>query len=383
MKIQAAVARAPGKLAYEPLDLDSPRDNEILVRVVATGICHTDLSAIEQLLPARLPMVPGHEGAGIVEAVGASVTKVTPGDHVVMTYDYCDDCRACKDHDHTYCHHAVERCFLGDRPDGSATLHDADKNIVHGSFFGQSSLATYALCYDRNVVKVRKDAPLELLGPLACGIQTGAGAVLNALNVTEATDFAVFGAGAVGLSAVMAAHVARAPAIIAVDISEDRLEMARNLGATHVFNSKNGDPVAFIRSVADGGVLRALDTSGVPAVMQQALAATAPRGTCGWLAGVDPALEVPVNPTFLLAGRSVKGIIEGESHDAQAFISRLIDLYMDGNFPFDKLCRFYDMDQLEGAITDSRSGRTIKPIVRFGGISDQGADQKDMRIANA
>ncbi|TNB46207.1 NAD(P)-dependent alcohol dehydrogenase [Martelella lutilitoris] len=375
MRIQAAVAREPGTLVYETLDLDSPRDNEILVRVVATGICHTDLSAIGQLLPARLPMVPGHEGAGVVEAVGAGVTKVVPGDHVVMTYDYCGDCRACDDHDHTYCHHAVERCFLGDRPDGSATLHDAERKVVHGSFFGQSSLATYALCYDRNVVKVRKDAPLALLGPLACGIQTGAGAVLNALDVNANTDFAVFGAGAVGLSAVMAAHVAGAPIIIAVDISDDRLEMARALGATHVFNSKNGDPVAFIRSVTDGGVLRSLDTSGVPTVMQQALAATAPRGVCGWLAGVDPALEVPVNPTFLLAGRSVKGIIEGESHDAQAFISRLIDLYMDGRFPFDKLCRFYEMDQLAEALDDSRSGRTIKPIVRFGDISGRGIDQ--------
>ncbi|AVW89742.1 NAD(P)-dependent alcohol dehydrogenase [Celeribacter baekdonensis] len=365
MKIQAAIARDPGKLSYETLTLDVPRPNEILVRVVATGICHTDLSAINQLLPARLPMVPGHEGAGIVEAVGSAVTKVAPGDHVVMTYDYCDDCRACRDHDHTYCHHAVERCFLGDRPDGSSTLFDAQDAVVHGSFFGQSSLATYALCYDRNVIKVRKDAPLDVLGPLACGIQTGAGAVFNALGVTKQTDFAVFGAGAVGLSAVMAAHVAGAPTIIAVDISEERLEMARDFGATHVFNSRTEDPVAFIQSVTEGGVLRSLDTSGVPTVMQQALAATAPRGTCGWLAGVDPALEVPINPTFLLAGRSVKGIIEGESHDAQTFITKLVDLYMEGRFPFDKMCQFYEMDQLEQALVDSKSGATIKPIIRF------------------
>ncbi|WP_434287342.1 NAD(P)-dependent alcohol dehydrogenase [Celeribacter sp. SCSIO 80788] len=368
MKIQAAVARQTGQLAYETLDLDAPRANEILVRVVATGICHTDLSAINQVLPARLPMVPGHEGAGIVEAVGADVTKVQVGDHVVMTYDYCDDCRACHDHDYTYCHHSVERCFLGDRPDGSTTLTDADHKTVHGSFFGQSSLATYALCYDRNVVKVRKDAPLELLGPLACGIQTGAGAVFNALDVTDKTDFAVFGAGAVGLSAIMAAHVAKAPIIIAVDISDERLALAKELGATHTFNPKNGDALEFIHGITDGGVLRALDTSGVPAVMQQALASTAPRGTCGWLAGVDPKLEVPINPTFLLTGRSVKGIIEGESHDAQAFISKLVDLYLDGKFPFDTLCKFYDMDDLDQAMADGKSGKTIKPIVRFGAV---------------
>jgi aryl-alcohol dehydrogenase len=364
MKIQALVARETGKTHIETLFLDEPRENEILVRMVATGICHTDISAIHQILPARLPMVPGHEGAGIVEAVGRGVSRVAPGDHVVMTYDYCGECRACHDHDHTYCHHAVERCFLGDRPDGSSTLTDGAQ-IVHGSFFGQSSLATHALCYDRNVVKVRKDAPLELLGPLACGIQTGAGAAFNALGVNDRTDFAVFGTGAVGLSAIMAAKIAGAPRIIAVDVSDERLALARDFGATDTFNGRSGDAVAFIRSITDGGVLRSLDTSGVPRVMQQALESTAPRGACGWLAGVDPKLEVPVNPTFLLAGRKLQGIIEGESHDAEAFIGRLIDYYMDGRFPFDRMCKFYPFEDYERAIADAESGRTIKPIIRF------------------
>jgi len=364
MKIEAVVARETGKTHIETLFLDEPRENELLVRVVATGICHTDISAIHQILPARLPMVPGHEGAGIVEAVGSAVTHVVPGDHVVMTYDYCGECRACNDHDHTYCHHAVERCFLGDRPDGSSTLNDG-ANSVHGSFFGQSSLATYALCYDRNVVKVRKDAPLQLLGPLACGIQTGAGAAFNALGVTHKTDFAVFGTGAVGLSAIMAARIAGAPRIIAVDVSDERLQLARDFGATDTFNAHSGDAVEFIRSITDGGVLRALDTSGVPRVMQQALASTAPRGACGWLAGVDPNLEVPVNPTFLLAGRRLQGIIEGESHDAEAFIGKLIDLYMDGVFPFDRMCKFYTFDEYEQAIADAEAGVTIKPIILF------------------
>lgn len=366
MDILAAVARNPGKLRIETLTLDDPRENEILVRLVATGICHTDLSAIGLTLPARLPMVPGHEGAGIVQAVGSGVTRVAPGDHVVMTYDYCGSCRACRDHQHTYCHHAVERCFIGDRPDGSATLQSA-LGPVHGSFFGQSSLATYALCYDRNVVKVRRDAPLELLGPLACGVQTGAGAALNALAVGADTDFAIFGAGAVGLSAVMAAKVAGAPKIICVDISDDRLTLARELGATHTFNSRNGDAVEYIRTITEGGVLRSLDTSGVPEVMQHALLATAPRGACGWLAGVDPALEVPINPTFLLAGRRVQGIIEGESHDAEAFIGRLIDLFMDGKFPFDRLCRFFDFKDLDAALRAAHDGSVVKPIIRFDG----------------
>ncbi|KAB2759862.1 NAD(P)-dependent alcohol dehydrogenase [Brucella anthropi] len=364
MQIQAAVARQPGQIAIETVELDAPRDNEILVRLVATGICHTDLSAISLTLPSRLPMVPGHEGAGIVEAVGAAVTKVVPGDHVVMTYDYCGHCRACRDHAHTYCHHSVKYCFEGDRPDGSSTLQ-SERGPVHGSFFGQSSLATYSLCYDRNVVKVRKDAPLELLGPLACGIQTGAGAALNALKVSSKTDFAVFGAGAVGLSAILAARIAEAPRIVAVDISDERLALAREFGATETFNGAFGDAVAFIRSITEDGVLVALDTTGVPSVMQQAVAATAPRGACGWLAGVNPALEVPVNPTFLLPGRKVHGIIEGESHDPETFINQLIDWHMEGRFPFDRMCRFYAFENIEEALADSRSGSTIKPIVTF------------------
>lgn len=364
MQIQAAVARQPGKITIETLELDAPRPNEILVRLVATGICHTDLSAINLTLPSRLPMVPGHEGAGIVEAVGQAVTKVAPGDHVVMTYDYCGHCRACRDHDHTYCHHSVKYCFEGDRPDGSSTLQSAH-GAVHGSFFGQSSLASHALCYDRNVVKVRKDAPLELLGPLACGIQTGAGAALNALKVSPKTDFAVFGAGAVGLSAILAARIAGAPRIVAVDISEERLALAREFGATETFVGTSGDAVAFIRSITEDGVLAALDTTGVPAVMQQAVAATAPRGACGWLAGVNPALEVSVNPTFLLPGRKVQGIIEGESHDPQTFINQLIDWYMEGRFPFDRMCRFYPFEAVNQAFTDSHQGLVIKPIVRF------------------
>lgn len=364
MKIQAAIARERGRLTIETLELDAPRENEVLVRLVATGICHTDLSAIDLILPARLPMVPGHEGAGIVETVGSSVTNVSPGDHVVMTYDYCGHCRACRDHDHAYCHHAVEYCFQGDRPDGSSTLL-SPLGPVHGSFFGQSSLATHALCYDRNVVKVREDAPLELLGPLACGIQTGAGAALNALKLSPRTDFAVFGAGAVGLSAVMGARIAGVPMIIAIDVADARLALARVLGATHTFNPRSGDPVTFVRSLTEDGVLASLDTSGVPAAMQQALASTAPRGTCGWLAGVDSQLEIPVNPTFLLSGRSVKGIIEGESHNAQEFIGRLVDWFMEGRFPFDRMCRFYGLGSLNDAIADSRSGRVIKPIIKF------------------
>lgn len=364
MKINAAVTRVPGTFAFEILTLEDPRANEILVRMVATGICHTDLSAMDQILPSPLPIVLGHEGAGIVERVGSAVTKVIPGDHVVMTYDHCGTCPSCAAGEHTYCHDAVARCFGGSRPDGSSPLaHGAES--IHGSFFGQSSLASHALCYERNVVKVRKDAPLVMLGPLACGIQTGVGAALNALAIREGSDFVVFGVGAVGLSAVMGAKIAGARRIIAVDISDERLALARELGATDTVNGLHEDPVERVHGLTPGGAMFSLDTSGVPRVMEQALSCLAPRGTCGWLAGVNPTLTVPVNPTFLLAGRKLRGIIEGDSHNPQVFINQMVDWFLDGRLPFDRLCKTYAFADLETALADCRSGKTIKPIVVF------------------
>jgi aryl-alcohol dehydrogenase len=365
MQIQAAIVRETGKIAVETVELDSPRDNEILVRNVATGVCHTDLAVMNQVLPAPLPMALGHEGAGVVVKVGANVTKVVPGDHVLMSYDYCGDCPSCNANKQTYCHHSFDYCFGGHRPDGSATL-SKDGTPIGSSFFGQSSFATHSLCYDRNVVKVRKDAPLELLGPLGCGIQTGAGAILNALKVEEGSDIAVFGAGAVGLAAIMAAKVAGARHIFAIDVIPERLDLARDLGATHVINGASEDPLARIAEHTEGGVMYALDTTGVKHVMTQAVSCLAPRGTCVWVAGVSPDMNIEVNPLFLLYGRSVRGVIEGESHDAQAFITRLIDLYMDGKFPFDRLIKTYPFSQFTTAMSDAKSGATIKPVVVFG-----------------
>lgn len=364
MKIESAICRHAGQIAIETVDLEDPRENEILVRNIATGICHTDISVMNQVLPAPLPIVLGHEGAGIVEKIGAKVSNVEVGDHVVMTYDYCGTCPSCLAEKQTYCHHSFDYCFGGDRPDGSSPISQ-NGDTVHGSFFGQSSLATYSLCYDRNVVKVRKDAPIELLGPLACGIQTGAGAVLNALKVEQDTDFAVFGAGAVGLSAIMAAKIAGARRIIAVDVVPDRLELACELGATDIINGTSQDVLEKIATFTQGGVMYALDTSGVPSVMEQAVMSLAPRGTCGWLAGVSPDLTIAVNPTFLLNGRSIRGIIEGDAHDAEAFINQLIDWNMEGRFPFERLIRTFPFSDLDAAIAAGKSGKVIKPVVVF------------------
>lgn len=365
MQIRAAVARTPGApMSIEALDLDDPRAGEILVRVVATGVCHTDLVVRDGMLPTPQPVVLGHEGAGIVESVGAGVTKVVPGDHVVMSFNSCGACPSCVDGAETYCYEFFAYNFQAARSDGSTALRSG-AGSVHSNFFGQSSFATHALCHERNVVKVPTDVPLELLGPLACGVQTGAGAVMNALGVGSGASFGVFGAGSVGLSAIMAAKVVGAATIVAVDIDVRRLATAEELGATHTIDPASRDAAAEIVQLTGGGLNFALDTTGLAPVIRSAVDSLAPRGTCGILGASAPGSEITLDEVhFMTGGRRLVGIVEGESHP-ETFIPMLIDLYRSGAFPFDKLVTFYDLDQIDDAFNDCEAGTTIKPIVRM------------------
>lgn len=365
MRIKAAVVRDKGgPLTLETLELEEPRDDEILVRVVATGVCHTDVVVRDGLLPTPHPVVLGHEGAGIVERIGRSVSKVAPGDAVVMTYDSCGQCPSCVAHAQSYCHAFFPRNFFASRADGSSALSKEGERI-HGNFFGQSSFATHALCHERNVVKVPGDAPLELLGPLACGVQTGAGAVMNALNVTAGASFAVFGAGSVGLSAVMAARVVGATTIVAIDLHDERLEFARSVGATHTLNPARDDVVGSLIALTGYGIDYVLDTTGVARVIRQAADSLAPRGTCGILGASAPGTEIVLDEVhFMSGGRRLMGIVEGESNP-DAFIPTLIELHRQGRFPFDRMVKFYPLGEINAAIADSLEGRTIKPIVRM------------------
>lgn len=365
MKVNAAVTRAKhAPMSLEVLDLADPRDGEILVRVVATGVCHTDIAMRDQTYPVPQPIVLGHEGAGVVEKVGRGVTKVAVGDHVVMSYNSCGHCDSCNEHAPNYCHDFFGHNFAGVRPDGTSALSKGGE-VIHGNFFGQSSFANFALCHERNVVKVSKDAPLELLGPLACGIQTGAGAVINALKVGAGRTIAVFGAGSVGLSAVMAARVVGAVTIVAVDVVPERLTMAKNLGATHTLNPKEVDVVAEIMKISGTGVDFAFESTGIPAVIRNAMESLAPRGTCGIVGAASLDTEITLNAMHLMtAGRSIRGIVEGDS-TPDVFIPQLIELYRQGRFPFDKLVSFYPYEKINQAVEDAETGKAIKPIIRM------------------
>ncbi|MEJ0039664.1 MAG: NAD(P)-dependent alcohol dehydrogenase [Gammaproteobacteria bacterium] len=365
MKITAAVARNKGApFSIETLDLENPRPTEILVKVRATGVCHTDLVIREGLLPTPMPVVLGHEGAGVVERIGSAVSKVEVGDHVVMTFSSCGHCPSCLEHARTYCHEFFPRNFLAARGDGSSTLSNGPERI-NSNFFGQSSFASHAICHESNVVKVPRDVPLELLGPLACGIQTGAGAVMNALDVSVGKSFAVFGAGSVGLSAVMAAKVVGAAIIVAIDTNDERLALAQTLGATHAINPIKANPAEQLMKLTGYGLNFALDTTGIPAVIRSAVESLAPHGSCGIVGASAPDAEIVLNEThFMSAGRRLLGIVEGEANP-DVFIPLLIDLYRKGSFPFDRLITFYDFAQINEAFHASETGKAVKPVVRF------------------
>jgi len=366
MRITAAVCRNTGApFSIESLTLDPPRDDEVLVSVAATGICHTDAGMRDSPSRVPKPIVLGHEGAGVVVETGSAVRKVRPGDHVVMTFNSCGRCLCCRRGDAVYCRQLGTYNFSGQRIDGSTALADGQA-AVHSHFFGQSAFATHAICSERNVVAVRKDIPLELLGPLGCGMQTGAGAVINSLKVTPGSRVAVFGTGSVGLAAVMAARLAGAAAIIAVDTQAPRLELALELGATHAVDAGAGDAFATISTATDeAGLDFAVDTTGNLDVIHKAVEHLAPRGVCG-LINTAKGADMHANVLqMVLGGRSVRGIHQGDSVP-DVFIPQLIELYAQGRFPFDKLVSFYEFADINRAMSDMLSGRAIKPVVRMG-----------------
>jgi len=352
-QIQAAVLRPHrDQLAIESLELEGPRDDEVLVRLVASGICHTDIDFLDG--GQDPPVVLGHEGAGVVAEVGRSITAVKPGDHVVLSYQSCGRCSECFQGHPAGCEKFWEANFGFARLDGSNALA---RSGVRGHFFGQSSFATHTLATERNLVKVAKDLPLELLAPLGCGFQTGAGTIINSLRVQTGSSLAVFGTGAVGLAAIMAARLAGAHPIIGVDLNPRRLELALELGATHVIDNREEDVPSRIAAITRRGADYVLEITGDHEMHRIAAQVLSPRGTVALIAA-------PGGSTSLPEGRKAKSIIQGDAIP-QIFIPKLIKLYKAGYFPFDRLLKFYDFPDINRAIAEARRGDAIKPVLHL------------------
>ncbi|OYD60229.1 UNVERIFIED_ORG: aryl-alcohol dehydrogenase [Burkholderia sp. CF145] len=367
MKILAAVTRSANEpFKLESIDLDAPRVDEVLVRIVGAGVCHTDLVAQEGYFPMSMPAVFGHEGAGIVEQVGSAVTKVRPGDRVALTFVSCGLCSCCVTGSSPYCKLFTSLNYSGARGDGSRTLRGTG-GAISGSFFGQSSFASHAIANERNVVKVLDGVPLELAGVLGCGIQTGAGAVMRSLACRPGTSLVVLGGGAVGLSAVLGGVVQGCSTIVVVEPHQGRRELALELGATDVIDPAACDSLPdAARAICPDGADYVLDTSGRHAVIAAVPRILASRGTFGFV-GVPPAneRELPLPGTLLQmmrGGFTYRGIIEGDS-EPDVFLPQLMNLYLAGRFPFDRMIRTYPLERINEAIADQHRGLCTKVVL--------------------
>lgn len=347
----------------EEVELEAPRDDEILVRVVGVGLCHTDLVFAEREDAYPFPAVFGHEGSGIVETVGKHVTKVKSGDRVTMTFRACGDCDRCANGDAAYCRTMPMLNYIGSRADGSKALSNAE-GAVSSNFFGQSSFATHALTYEENVVIVDEDIPLEIAGPLGCGIQTGAGGVMRSLAAKPGSSILIIGGGPVGLSAVMGAKIQQCETIILLEPQVSRRELALEFGATHVLDpAEAGDLVTAIRAIVPMGLDYAFDTAGIPEVLQSVMGCLGSMGTLGVVGISPPGTPVPGDlSTLMTFGQSVRGIIEGDSNPDE-FIPELIGHYRAGRLPFDKLIKTYPLSEINQAIADQHAGKCVKVVL--------------------
>ena len=359
MQTRAAVLReADGPFTIEDIELAPPGPGQVLVKVAGVGMCHTDLLHREGAALAPLPIVLGHEGSGVVEAVGDGVTDVAVGDHVVLSFASCGECGTCTDGHPAYCDTFLMRNLFGRELDGTTGAADADGGEISSRWFGQSSFAQHCVAERRNVVVVDADLPIEQLGPLGCGFLTGAGSMVNSLAVGPGMSVVVTGAGAVGLAAVMAAKALGAETIVAVDRHPSRLELATELGATHTVGA-DADLAAEVLAITGIGAHRVLDTTGVPAVINAALASLRMTGVLGMVGVQQGDLVLDVLTPL---GKTLTAIFEGDA-DPQVLIPQLIGWWREGRFPFDRLVETFPMAEINEAEAASASGRVVKPVL--------------------
>ncbi|WP_326914756.1 NAD(P)-dependent alcohol dehydrogenase [Sphingopyxis chilensis] len=363
----AAVVREPGgAFTLETIEVEAPRAGEVRVAIAGVGLCHTDLIFRDQFAPFALPGILGHEGAGVIEAIGEGVEGLSVGDAVVVGFSSCGACPRCVEHLPSYCQNFVPLNYAGMRLDDGSTAYAKGDERVTSHFFGQSSFSALTVTRARNVVKVdTSEVALELLGPLGCGFQTGAGGVMNSLACPAGSSIAIFGGGPVGLAAVMGAVIQGCATIILVEPIAARRNIGQELGATHVIDpAEAGELAAALRAIVPAGLDFAFDTSGVVPVIEAGLAALGSHGAIG-LVGVpskaDAALNIRIT-ALMTPGHRIIGIIEGDS-DPQSFIPELIAHHAAGRFPFDRLIKTFPLDQINEAVAAQARGECIKVVL--------------------
>lgn len=362
--LAAVVPDAGADFELERVHLGEPREDELLVRIEAAGICHTDLAVAAGHFGTPFPIVLGHESAGTVEAIGSAVRSFAPGDRVVMSACSCGRCRNCLRGRPAYCYEMWERNFAGGRLDGSTSLL-AGSEPIHSHFLGQSAFATHAVCAEKSATKIEAEIPASLLAPFGCAIQTGAGSVLNVLRPEPGDGLAIFGVGAVGMAAVMAAHLIGCSPLVVVDPNPERRALAEELGATHAIDPGAGDGLAKIRSITAHGLEFTLEMSGVQAALEQAILALAPGGICGLVGAPPMGTHFPLDVHEVIdPGRTIEGIVLGGGVP-QVFLPELVDLWTQGRLPVERLIETFPFEEVDAAIESARTGSVIKPVLEM------------------
>lgn len=369
MQARAAVMPAcHGRWTLETLEVAEPGPQEVLVRVVASGICQTDVHARDGFFPIPYPAVYGHEGAGVVERVGSAVTTLRPGDHVIMANPSCGACPECREGFEPYCSQAARLKQSGYRADGTSLSFHRGQEPIYGSFFQQSSFASLTLAMARNTIRVPDEAPLDVLAAFPCGVNTGAGAVMNVLKPQPGDSYVAFGIGTVGCAGLLAAKLAGCDPIIAVDLFDERLALAQRLGATHTVNANTPGLIDTVKGLAGGrGARFCLEAAGFPEALRAAVEVLAPRGTACLVGSARAGVEVSLEMRLVQQGRIVRGCIQGES-EVQTFLPHLIALYRAGQLPIDQLVRHYPHAAINDAVADMLAGTTIKAVLQIGTV---------------
>ena len=367
MKSRAAVLFEAGQtVEIREVDVQDPAPGEVRIQMAAGGVCHSDLHVMSGHLPAPLPAVLGHEGAGIVADVGIGVTAVKPGDHVIPLWRLsCGECEYCSGGRPALCAAGTEIRWSGRLLDGTTRFKLDGEEIKH--FAGVSSFSNYTVLPEQAVLKIPDDLPLERAALLGCAVITGVGAVTHGAAVKPGGTVAVFGTGGVGVNVVQGAALSGAEQIIAVDLIPSRLEEAKRFGATHAVNASEGDPVEQIRDLTGGrGVDYSFEVIGLPVTMRQAYDCLAKRGVA-MMVGISPSTAEITIPSMSLVfeERVVTGSLYG-SAAPKIDIPRLIDLYRAGKLMLDELLtRTYPIEEINQAYADLESGATLRSVVTF------------------
>ncbi|GES63468.1 alcohol dehydrogenase [Aspergillus terreus] len=365
-----------GGWKLQDITLRPVQEKELVVEMVASGICQTDLhfAGTESGPGVHYPRIMGHEGAGYVREVGPGTTAAQVGDPVILSFSACNDCEPCARGHPAHCFHfnAINFDVSWDDTRVFATPGNQNPEAIYGKFFGQSSFSNCSVVREDSVVNVRglveSRAELQLLSPLGCGIQTGSGAILRAGQAGADDRVAVLGLGGVGLSAVMGARIAGCRQIIGVDRHASRLELARQLGATHVVQVNPADDIgavseAVLAMTGGLGTNITLDTTGVPPLIAQGARMTACKGKVMQVGTAPPTatLEVPIHE-FMVTGKQFMGVVEGDVKPKE-YVPQMVSWVRQGLLPLEKIVKFYPAEEFERAIKDMQSGETIKPVI--------------------